>query len=49
MMWHTHAAMGAGSVWLLLPLVAPENPSLISALILFAVVGSLVPDLDAIE
>lgn len=48
-MWHTHAAMGASTVWLLLPLLPPEESSVVAVLIACAVVGSLVPDLDAIE
>lgn len=48
-MWHTHAAVGASTVWLLLPLLPQKDSSLVAVLMAFAVVGALVPDLDAIE
>ncbi len=49
MMWHTHAAMGASAVWLLLPFLSPGDPSFVAVLMAFAMAGALVPDLDAVE
>lgn len=49
MMWHTHAAMGASTVCLLLPLLPPEDSSVVAVLMGFTVVGAMMPDLDAVE
>ncbi len=49
MMWHTHAAIGASATWLLVPFVPPDNSAIIAVLMIFCVVGAMVPDLDAVE
>ena len=49
MMWHTHAAIGASSVWLLVPIAHTGDSSLLAVLTVLAVIGALVPDLDAVE
>jgi membrane-bound metal-dependent hydrolase YbcI (DUF457 family) len=49
MMWHTHAAIGASAIWLLLPLLPPDGSVNISVLMAFCLAGALVPDLDASE
>jgi inner membrane protein len=49
MMWHTHAAIGASATWLLVPFVLPDNSAIIAVLMVFCVVGAMVPDLDAVE
>ncbi len=53
MRWYTHAALGASSAWLLVPLVQPicmqsyaENMVVLMALSVF---GGLIPDLDAAQ
>lgn len=48
MMWHTHAALGAASVWLLTPFL-PADPRATAVVTVFAVTGAMVPDLDAVE
>lgn len=47
-MWHTYAAMGDSTVWLLswLPI---ENSFIVPVLMVFAVVGAVMPDFDALE
>lgn len=49
MMWHTHAAMGASTAWLLVPFLPQDDPALIAIAIAFCVIGVMVPDLDAVE
>lgn len=49
MMWHTHAAMCASATWLLVPFLPQDDSAIIAALMVFCVMGSLVPDLDAVE
>ena len=49
MMWHTHAAVGASTAWLLLPLVPPDGLVNIGVVAAFCAEGALVPDLDAAE
>ena len=49
MMWHTHAAIGASTVWLLTPFLPLDNTANIAVVTVFAVIGALVPDLDAVE
>ena len=49
MMWHTHAAIGASATWLLVPFVPLDNSAIIAVLMVFCVVGAMVPDLDAVE
>ena len=48
MLWHTHAVMGASTVWLLTPITTYTEIN-IGVLVAFAVVGALMPDLDANE
>ena len=48
-MWQTHAAIGASTVWLLVPLISPDDPSIVAVLVACAVAGALMPDLDAVE
>ena len=49
MMWHTHAAIGASAIWLLLPPLSPGDSINMGVVMAFCVVGALVPDLDAGE
>jgi membrane-bound metal-dependent hydrolase YbcI (DUF457 family) len=49
MMWHTHAAMGDSVTWLLTPFLASGDAAFVSVLMVFCVIGALVPDLDAVE
>lgn len=49
MMWHTHAAIGASATCLLLPFVPPDGSATIALLLVFCVMGAMVPDLDAVE
>lgn len=49
MMWHSHAAIGASSAWILLPLLPPDGSLNIAVVMGFCVVGALMPDLDASE
>jgi hypothetical protein len=49
MMRHTHAAIGANAAWLLVPLVPLDGSVVITALMVFCVVGAMVPDLDAVK
>lgn len=48
-MWHTHAAIGASTVWVLLPFTPPDNSANIGLLVVCAAIGALLPDLDATE
>ncbi len=49
MMWHMHAAIGAGAMWLLLPFVPMDVLASITIVMAFCVVEALMPDLDAVE
>jgi inner membrane protein len=49
MLWHTHAVLGASSVWLLVPFLPSDNAETVGVLMAFAVTGALMPDLDAAE
>lgn len=41
--------MGASGIWLLMPLVFTDDHSMAAVLMTLAMVGALVPDLDAVE
>lgn len=49
MMWHTHAAIGASATWLLVPFVPSDSSAIPAVLMVFCVIGAMVPDLDAVE
>ena len=49
MMWHTHAAIGASATWLLMALLPQDDWGTIAVVMVFCVIGALVPDLDAVE
>jgi len=49
MMWHTHAAIGAVTTWLLLPWLPLDGSMNIAVVVTFCAAGALVPDLDAAE
>ena len=48
-MWHTHAAIGASTLWLLLPFLPSDNSVNMGVLVTCAATGALMPDLDAAE
>ena len=48
-MWHTHAAISASTLWLLLPFLSSNNSVNIGGLAVCAVIGASVPDLDAAQ
>ena len=49
MMWHTHAAIGASTAWLLTPFLPLDGSANIAVLMIYCVVGAMVADLDAVE
>ena len=49
MMWYTHAAMSASAAWLLVPFLPQNDSTFIAVLLVFCVIGAMVPDLDAVE
>jgi membrane-bound metal-dependent hydrolase YbcI (DUF457 family) len=51
MMWHTHAAFGAGTAWLYPSSLESGDAGFVSVLTVFCIVGALtlMPDRDAVE
>jgi hypothetical protein len=49
MMWHTHAAIGASTGWLLTPFLPLDTSTNMAVVAVCAAVGALMPDLDAVE
>jgi membrane-bound metal-dependent hydrolase YbcI (DUF457 family) len=41
--------MGTSATWLLMPFVPPDNAAILANLMVFCVIGALVPNLDAVE